>query len=330
MSLRGIRLEAPEAARARRLLAIGLGILWTADGLLQLQPQMFTGALAVAVADSSMSLPPAIYFASLKFVDGFILGNVAAFNFGVAAIQLCLGVSILAGGERARRAALAVSIVWALAIWVLGEGMAGVLGATMAGGIFPGTPSIVSGFPGAALLYAVAAALLLVPERRWRLSGRFSPIRDVPAVIFILSAAVQAAPLMWTTYGQLSIFASNTGSLPSGLAGGALHLEDVSAAYPAMSNLLEVVACLVAGLGLLRLTRWGLAFALSWLGFIWVFPLALAGLFTGIGTDPNTPPAIALLMVPAVLEIQRRARQCRSKGSEAGLPQRSGTDTLLR
>lgn len=312
MSPPGSHDEAPDAARAKRLVAIGLGALWTADGLLQLQPQMFTGSLAGALANSSMSLPPAIYFTWVKLVDGFIVSNVAAFNFGVAAIQLCLGASLLVGGGRASRAALAVSIVWALSVWVLGEGMAGVFGATMAGGVFPGTPSIVSGFPGAALLYAVAAALLLVPERRWHPSGRFSPVRDVPAVLFILCAAVQAAPLMWTTYGQLSIFASNTGSLPSGLVGGALSLKDVSAAYPAMSNLLEVGACLGAGLGLLLLSRWGVAFAAAWLAFIWVFPLALAGLFTGVGTDPNTPPAIALLMVPAALEAQSRARRYRS------------------
>ncbi len=298
-----------EAVRAKRAVAIGLGALWTFDGLLQLQPSMFTGSLAGTVAGSLMSLPPAIYFASLGFIEGFFRGNVAALDVGIAAIQVGLGVSILAGGERARRAALALSILWASAVWVLGEGMAGVFGATMAGGVFPGTPSIASGFPGAAAVYAVAAALLLVPDARWRLSGRFSVVRDAPALLFLGCAAVQAAPLMWTTYGQLSIFASNAGSLPPALAGAAAALKTLAAGYPVATNLLEVGACLAAGVGLLTLSRWGVAFALGWLAFIWVFPLALAGLLTGAGTDPSTPPALALLIVPAALEAGRRAQR---------------------
>ena len=48
--------------------------------------------------------------------------------------------------------ALAASIAWALAVWWLGEGL---------GGVLTGAASPVTGAPGAALLYALAAVLLL-------------------------------------------------------------------------------------------------------------------------------------------------------------------------
>jgi hypothetical protein len=290
------------ARRARRLVTFGLGALWTLDGLLQLQPQMFTQGLAVnVVANALMSLPSPLYYASLKFAVGPFLRNVEFLNAGVAALQLAIGLSLLVGPCGARRLALAASVAWGLAVWVFGEGMGGVLGPTMTGGVFPGTPSIFSGFPGAALIYVLIALFLLLPESRWRLSGRLSLVRDAPAALFLVSAAVQAAPLMWTTYGQASIFASNAGKLPQ-LAGPLLlPLSAFTAAHPAPSNGLELAACALSALGMFSLRRWGYLLALGLLAFIWCIPLALAGMATGIATDPNTPPDIALLMVPAML-----------------------------
>jgi hypothetical protein len=87
--------------------------------------------------------------------------------FGTVQLLLALGIA----WRPTVRVALAASIAWALAVWWLGEGL---------GGVLTGAASPVTGAPGAALLYALAAVLLWpappavagsgAPDRRDRLA----------------------------------------------------------------------------------------------------------------------------------------------------------------
>ena len=297
-----------DAFRVRNIVAIGLGVLWIIDGLLQLQPNMFTQNLAVdVIANALMSLPSALYVATLKVLIYFIAPNIAYWNLGFAVLQLALGISLIFGSMRVRRFALVASVIWGVVVWVFGEGMAGILSGTMAGGVFPGTPSILNGFPGAAMIYVILGLLLLLPLGYWTLAGRFSIVRDIPAVLFFVCAMVQTAPLMWSSYGQASIFAANIDNLPVQFAGTIKSLIEFTVSRPVLSNLIEIGACATATLGLWLKQRWGYVFALCWISFIWWFGLGLGGTLTGLGTDPNTPPAIALLMVPLIVYSRRRA-----------------------
>ena len=61
-------------------------------------------------------------------------------------------------GVSSRLAGLA-SLIWGLTVWVFGESF---------GGIFAPGLTWLAGAPGAALLYAVAGALLLLPDRSWQ------------------------------------------------------------------------------------------------------------------------------------------------------------------
>ena len=291
-----------EAHRVMRLVMLGLGVLWILDGLLQLQPQMFTQNLpANVVGFALMSLPAPLYFWSLKMLIRFFMPHPAFWDFCIVVLQLGIGISLIAGSRMVQRAALGISVVWGLAVWVFAEGMGWILSGTMSGGVFPGTPSIMNGFPGAALLYALVALLLLLPDRQWDLStGRFSLVKKIPVVLFLMFAAVEAAPLMWTTFGQASIFAANTDNVPKQLIGTIVPLVKFAASHPAVTNSLELGACLLAAFGLWRDRWWGYSFALAWLGFVWWFGLGLGGILTAGGTDPNTPPAILLLMLPAI------------------------------
>ena len=77
-----------------------------------------------------------------------VLTHPALFNAAFATIQLALAAGLL--WRRTTRLALAGTIVWALGVWWLGEGL---------GGLLTGTASPVTGAPGAALLYVVIAVL---------------------------------------------------------------------------------------------------------------------------------------------------------------------------
>lgn len=297
------RQSLPDYQHASRLVTIGLGTLWIIDGLLQLQPQMFTQHLSIDVIGSAlMSLPPALYFWSLNILIHFFMPYAAIWDISFAVLQLCIGISLIVGKEHVQKVGLWISIIWGSIVWVFAEGMSGILAGTMSGGVFPGTPSLINGFPGAALVYVLAALLLVfLPKRLWNPSSYLSVSRLVPALIMFVSAFVQAAPLMWRTFGQASIFTANSDNVPAQLVGSIEPLATFAASHPAIANSLELSMCLLSGVGLLSGKRWGSALALCWLGFVWWFGLGLGGILTGGGTDPNTPTAIALLVVPTLL-----------------------------
>ncbi len=289
---------------SRRFMRIGLGALWVIDGVLQLQPAMFTPSFPVDVVGPALqSLPNPIYDYSLGILQTYIIPHIFLWNTIFAFLQLLIGALILWNHPALRKLGLTLSLVWSGFLWVFGEGLGGIYAATMGGGVFPGTPSLFNGFPGAALLYAWLSAILLLPDDRWRLSGVFSPIRDGAAVLFAASALVQLAPLMRTAYGQASIFTANLENLPAQLWFTVEGIAHFSVSHPVAANTLEVLALGLAALGLWGLTpkRWGYIYATLLLVFAWWFSMGLGGLLTGLGTDPNTPPLILLLMTPYIL-----------------------------
>src|ERR1044071_5681179 len=139
---------------SRRRLEIALGGLWLLDGLLQFQPYMFTHAFfADLLSMANMGLPG--WLSGLLFrITNLLTAHPVAVNALFATLQVALGVGLI--WPRTAWLARPVSIAWALAVWVVGEGV---------GALFmPGTGAL-NGAPGAALLYAVLAVLLW-PRRR--------------------------------------------------------------------------------------------------------------------------------------------------------------------
>ncbi|MEM3857305.1 MAG: hypothetical protein QXI37_02215 [Thermoprotei archaeon] len=300
--------------RTRTLFVRLLGALWLLDGLLQLQPSMFTAAFTTnVVGNALMGLPEPLYKFSLQLLVSVMVPKLTLWNSFFAGLQIFLGLALLSRWPKLWKTALVLSIPWSLFLWVFGEGMGGILSGTMDGGVFPGTPSLINGFPGAAILYAWAAVLALMSTEKWRLTSRFSLLLDTPAIIFTAGAIVQSAPLMWTTYGQASIFAADLDNLPSRLAQTVIPISKAAAAHPVTLNFLELLS-LIALSALLWMPKRRVAYAtfsFVWLCFAWWFGLGLGGTLTGLGTDPNTPPVIALLTIPyiaAALQSKRSSR----------------------
>jgi hypothetical protein len=269
----------------RRRLQVALGLLWLLDGVLQAQPFMFTRGFATQVIAADGQGQPGFVSVPVHWASTVIAAHPVAWNVPFAGIQLLLGVGLLV--PRTVRLTLAASIVWALGVWYLGEGLSG---------LASGHASLITGAPGSALLYGLLAAAAW-PRRD---SSREAPAPWLPfawAGLWLGAAVFQALPGQNTGGAVASALTAGTAAAPEWLA----STDDSAGAWAAHHGLL-VVTLLVAtealiGVGALaRRTRTpavtcGLALTLA----IWVLGQDLGQLYTGQATDPNSGPALALM-----------------------------------
>jgi hypothetical protein len=136
----GIRID-------RRGIQLVLGILWLIDGALQLQPFMFSSRFSTEVLRPTGMGQPGWVSAVVNLFAHQIGAHPVVWNLGFALIQVALGVALFL--PRLVRPALLASGLWAIGVWWLGEGF---------GGLMSGHASLVTGAPGAVILYAVLAA----------------------------------------------------------------------------------------------------------------------------------------------------------------------------
>lgn len=273
----------------RRTLQVALGLLWLLDAALQLQPFMFTKSFAKAGIAPAGAGQPAIVSGPVHVAAQVVALHPVMANSVFAGIQLALALGLLF--RPTVRYALTASIVWASAVWWLGEGL---------GGLTSGE-TLLTGAPGAALLYAVVA-LVAWPTREG--GGRERPS----------TYAIPAWALLWAAGAGLQLAAGND-------SGGALRmsLSDAGSDAPrwiaALDDALSrqhianwSVAALVAVEVLVAV--WALIpgtarFVSVGLGSIiilaaWLLLQGLGDLTTGQATDPNTGALVVLLGLAAV------------------------------
>jgi cytochrome oxidase Cu insertion factor (SCO1/SenC/PrrC family) len=227
-------------------------------------------------------------------------------------IQLGIGLWLLVAkrGLMSRLGAVA-SIAWALSIWSVGTGF---------GAIFASGSSLLFGSPGSSLFYAVASALLVVPTASWS-SERFTS-RSVKAlgVFFVAMGILQAWPGRgtWSGFdrhhqpaGQIVGMATDMASTPQPHAVSSLvsSFATLAGNAPVLVNACFVVLMVVTGVGLLvaskRSLRVALVAGLVFSAVTWIFVEDL-GFFGGVGTDLNTMPILALLLVGLVQGVTHR------------------------
>ena len=126
------------------MLQIVLGLFWITDAALQFQPYMFGQGFVDTFILNNAHGQPFVVGDLITHIGNFVAPDIAVWNTFFALIQLVIGVGLLF--RRTVRPALAVSFVWVLGIWVVGEGM---------GMILTGTASALTGAPGSVLLYGV-------------------------------------------------------------------------------------------------------------------------------------------------------------------------------
>jgi hypothetical protein len=226
------------------------------------------------------------------WVASLLVAHPAAWNAVFASVQVLLGAGLLY--RPTSRVALAVSIPWALGVWVVGEGF---------GGLFMGGTSLIDGAPGAALLYAVLAVLAwpnLSPRIRepagrvaWMVAWSGSALLELQTINH--APTVPAAQINNGRFGEpgwLAWFNATGGRL-------------IGARGTEFALALGVTATLVGiGVWWTATRRAALTIGMVLAGFLGVLGQDIGAIATGHGTDPGTGPLLillALVMWPAAV-----------------------------
>jgi hypothetical protein len=278
---------------SKQLLRWILGALWLIDGLLQLQPQMFTMNMVNGVMVPTVQNQPAPVAASLHWIIAVTTQNLILINLLIAVVQIMLGILLLTGLWV--RGTIIASIVWALIVWYAGEGMSMLL---------TGQAGILTGAPGAVLLYPLLG-LLIYPKTS---SGQSSSeeadegtvltqahFRWFLAGFWVFSALLQLQPYWWQA-GQISQTIS--GMVGQGGLNGILvdpilkGCAALTARIEVPLNIVLIVVFLALGIGLAvvkedRLRPFLIAsIVVSFI--IWWGAEGLGMIFTGMATDFNS------------------------------------------
>ena len=281
----------------RRNLQLVLAGIWLLDGILQFQPVMFTKNFAPMIIYPTIAGNPSAIVSSMTWSQRIITDHPVGTNAAFASIQLVIGLAIAL--RPTARLGLAASIPWAIAVWWFGEGF---------GGVLSGNASPITGAPGAVILYALLAVLLWPTDR-----DREAPFQAAAAI------GAHAARALWLVlWGSLAYFAIvPANSAPDAISGQLTamvdngqsawlaslmnHAGNVTAGrgYPIAVTLTVLLAVTAVSVYLpwSQARKAGLVLAIVLAALFWVFGEAFGGVFTGMATDPNTGPLLALLAI---------------------------------
>jgi hypothetical protein len=278
----------------QRTYRLVLATAWLLDALLQLQPFMFTrGPDGFSGMLNGMAAGNPSWIAHTITWNGSIVYHQPVATDAVfAGIQFLIAFGIVY--PRTCRPALALSIVWSVAVWWFGEG----LGAILSGGA-----TTFGGGPGGVLFYAVLAVLL------WPSEGSDRPF--VAARTVGEKAAKAVWVVMWLLLALLSVVGSGRSSqalydrvagLNRGEPGWLAHIDRSTESLflhhgPTMAILLAIV-CLVVAAGIVmppQVTQITVVLAVVVFTLIWVAVQDFGGILAGGATDPNAGPLVILL-----------------------------------
>lgn len=288
----------------RRGLQVCLGLVWLLDAGLQYQPYMFGPFFVTQVIQPASAGTPSVVAGPATWASQLMLHHIAIYNAVFATIQLLIGAGIVV--RRTARPALAASVVWALAVWWLGESLGGILSGA----------SPLAGLPGGVVLYALIAVLLWPaarPAPRHATAGP-RPAGPQPAGSAATSGLLGAkAPrilwfMLWGSFSYFLLLPANRApgaisgllSVTDGQPGWAVSVMNALASLAGQRGteicvvLAAACALVAAGVFSQRTLRPALA-AAAVLGLLFWIAEGFGGIFTGQGTDPSTGPLLILL-----------------------------------
>jgi len=292
----------------RQVLRIGFGLLWLIDAALLARPSTAIGLPSQVIGPAAVTSPAWVQHLAVWAGNTWSSQPVEVSSAAMW-IQAGIGLWLLAAprGTSSRLAGLA-SLTWGLVVWIFGEAF---------GQIFAPGLSWLSGAPGAALLYAVAGGLLVLPARSWQAPrlGRF--LLGGLGVFLIGMAVLQGWPGrgFWqgSTNGQPGTLAGLVQSLagtpqPGALASLLSGFGSLVRAHGFMVNLVVVIGLAGTGLAFLAARRRVTGPALAVFGVLcllaWVLTEDL-GFLGARDADPGSMIPMALLAAAGYLALTR-------------------------
>ncbi len=291
-----------------------LGALWLIDGLFQLQPQMFTLKLVNSVMMPTMMGQPGPIADSLFWIITLTAQHVLLINSLIAVVQIAIGVLLLWG--RWAKGVVIASIVWSLLVWYVGEGF---------GMLLTGQASILTGAPGAVLLYPLLGLLIYPRKSSSKAGGAGADVdgllsrkglRRAVAGFWIFAALLQLQPYWWQAgqeWGQISLALGNlvgAGGLNTFLVDPVLNkLADATVSLEIPLNIVLIEVFLGLGIALAlakqeRLRPW-LVVSLILSFLLWWITQAFGMVFTGFTTDFNSGLLLMLMALACWPRVQR-------------------------
>lgn len=324
---------------SRKTLQRILGFLWLMDGLLQLQPLMFTGNMINSIMRPMLNGQPGFIEPSLQFIVNQTSEHLALVNVVIAVVQICLGLGFLLLSGRWVKDLVIASIVWSLIVWYGGEGMSMLL---------TGQASILSGAPGAVLLYPLLG-FAVYPRRKsdpavqsGKVNVHYDGLLTRASLRWILSgfwffaALLQLQPYWWQA-GRISQSIGaviGQGGLDTVLVDPVLQqLTNITAPIEIPLNIALIVLFLTLGTGIAVARREQLrAFLIASIVVsvvIWYCSEAFGMILTGMATDFNSGLLVVVMALACWPKAQglrfaraRVAREARQV-EESETPQRA-------
>src|SRR5258707_7473984 len=261
---------------------------------------MFTMNMVNGVMKPMLDGQPGVFEPSLQwFVDQTTL-HLTAVNLLIAIAQILLGIAFLVLPDFWIKPVVLFSVAWSLIVWYAGEGM---------NMMFTGQSSILSGAPGAVLLYPLLG-FVIYPRTQASASGKVSEegllsrqiLRWVLAGFWVFAALLQLQPNWWQA-GQ------DSGAIGAMVGAGGLDTVIVDPVLQGISdltvnaeiplNIILIVVFLALGIGLAvvkeQQMRPFLITSIVISVVFWYLTQGFGMILTGMATDFNSGLLIVLI-----------------------------------
>jgi hypothetical protein len=320
---------------SRKALQRILGVLWLIDGLLQLQPQMFTMNMVNGIMRPMLQGQPGLFEPSLQFIVNQTTLHLIEVNLLIAVVQILLGLGFLLLSDRWVKELVFASIVWAFIVWYGGEGMSMLL---------TGQASILTGAPGAVLLYPLLG-LAVYPHKQSAAASKGATrkagddgllsrkyLRWVLAGFWCFAALLQLQPNWWQQ-GQISQAIGamvGQGGLNSVLVDPVLqHISNATANIETPLNIGLIVVFLAIGIGLAVVKEEQvhpfLIASITASVVFWYFSEAFGMILTGMATDFNSGLLVVIMALACWPKVQALSVERARVARDLREPEESGT-----
>ena len=320
---------------SRKMLQRILGVLWLIDGIIQLFPQMWTMNMVNGIMKPMLNGQPGFVEPSLQFIVTQTTSHLFEVNLLISVVQICLGLGFLFLSDRWVKWLVFASIVWAFIVWYGGEGM---------NMLFTGTASILTGAPGAVLLYPLLG-LAVIPRQQSTTASEGATrkagddgllsrrlLRYILAGFWCFAALLQLQPNWWQQ-GQISQAIGamvGQGGLNTVLVDPVLtQISNATANSETPLNIALIVVFLAIGIGLAVVkdeqVRPFLVASIVMSVLFWYFSEAFGMILTGMATDFNSGLLVVVIALACWPKIPALSAQRAKVASDLRASEDSGT-----